>query len=271
MATSTPDFPGIKLRQRDLWGTGDYAAVAAPLIVVSENLCETVDLHAGERVLDVACGSGNTALAAARRNCEVTGFDFVPNLLDRARERAAAERLTVTFVEGDAEYLPFADASFQVVLSTFGCVFASDQARTASELVRVCRPGGRIGMANWTPDGWVGTMFGIVSRYVPPAPGLRPPARWGTEGGLRELFGDSIVELRSERRDFVFRYRSPEHWLEFFRANFGPMVTAFAALDTMGRQLLADELLDRVTEHNTARDGTLVMPAAYLEVVATRR
>jgi SAM-dependent methyltransferase len=269
MAT-TIDLDTIKQRQQVMWSRGDYAAIGTPLVIVSENLCEAVDVHAGSTVLDVACGSGNTAIAAARRFCTVTGIDYVPALLDRAQERAAAERLSIHFERGDIEHLPFPDASFDVVLSTFGSMFAPDQARTASEMTRVCRSGGKIGMANWTPDGWIGEMIGIIGRFVPPSPGMNPPTRWGTEAGLHELFGSRLTNMRIQQRDFIMRYRSPAHWLEFFRTNFGPMVTAFAALDTMGRQLLADELLDGVTARNTATDGTLLLPCQYLEVTAER-
>ena len=268
---ATPDLVALKQRQQVMWSRGNYAEIGTALVIVSENLCEAVDLRAGSTVLDVACGSGNTAIAAARRFCIVTGVDYVPALLERARERAAAERLSIHFETGDAEHLPYPSAAFDVVLSTFGCMFAPDQAKTAAEMTRLCRPGGKIGMANWSPNGWVATMFQTVSRFAPPPPGTSSPLRWGTEEDLRELFGDHVSDMRIERRTFTMRYRSPAHWLEFFRTNFGPTVTAFAALDTMGRQLLADELLDKVTAHNIANDGTLVVPSEYLEVVATRR
>lgn len=265
-----PDLAAIAQRQQKIWSAGDFSAIGGLHQIVSELLCEAVDLHAGSAVLDVACGSGNTAIAAARRFCEVTGIDFVPALLDRARERAAAERLPVQFDQGDAAHLPYPDASFDAVLSTFGCMFSPDQAGTAAQMARVCRPGGTIGMANWTPDSLPGAVFRIVAGYVPPAPGGLPPTRWGTESGLRDLFGDAIADLRIERRDLVMRYRSAEHWLEFFRTNFGPLVTVFAALDPADSRRLADELLAGVTEINTATDGTLVAPAEYLEVVIDR-
>jgi SAM-dependent methyltransferase len=273
MATSSPSSPDlatVKQSQQVMWSRGDYAAIATPLQIVSETLCEAADLRAGSTVLDVACGSGNTAIAAARRFCTVTGVDYVPALLDRAQKRAAAERLPVHFELGDAEHLPYPDASFDVVLSSFGAMFAADQPRAAAEMIRVARHGGTIGMANWTPDGWFGTVFSTIAHFAPPPPGVKPPLRWGTEDGLRDLFGDRLADLRIERREFILRYRSPAHWLEFFRTNFGPMVNAFAALDAMGRQLLADELSDRIAAANTATDGTLVVPASYLEVIATR-
>lgn len=271
MATSPPDFASIKQRQRKMWTKGNFAAVATPLVVVSENLCEAVDLRAGSRVLDVACGSGNTAIAAARRNCIVTGVDFVPELLERGRERATVERLHVDFEPGDAEQLPYHDASFDVVLSTFGTMFAPDQERAAAEMIRVCRAGGKVGMANWTPEGWVSTMFRIVSKYAPPPSNVKPPTRWGTEQGLRELFDNHVSDMAIEHRVFTSRYTSPEHWLDFFRTNFGPMATAFASLDTMGGQLLADELLDAARAANRGADGTFAADSGYLEIVATRR
>lgn len=270
-SSSGPDLAAVTRRQQKIWSQGDFAAIGSLHQIVSELLCEAVDLHAGQQVLDVACGSGNTAIAAARRFCEVTGLDFVPTLLDRARARADAEGLPVTFEEGDASRLPFADATFDAVLSTFGCMFAPDQARTAAEMARVCRPGGKIGMASWTPDSLPGTVFRIVAGYIPPAPGLQPPTRWGTEAGLRDVFGDTISDLRIERRDFIMRYRSANHWLDYFRENFGPLVSAFAALDADGQHRLADELLACVAAINTATDGTLVAPAEYLEVVIMRR
>jgi ubiquinone/menaquinone biosynthesis C-methylase UbiE len=239
------------------------------MVIVSENLCEAVDLHAGASVLDVACGSGNAAIAAARRSCDVTGIDIVPALLERAQERATAERLAVRFDLGDAEHLPYPDASFDVVLSTFGVMFAHDQEQAADEMVRVCRPGGTIATANWTPDSWAGIMARLRAKFLPPPPGARSPQRWGTETGIRELFGSHVGDLHVERREFVYRDRSPEHWLAFMSANFGPTVATVAALDSESQQQFADELLRQMTEANTATDGTLRVPAAYLEVVAT--
>ena len=201
----------------------------------------------------------------------MTGVDFVPALLERARERAAAERLRIAFREGDAEHLPFPDAAFDVVLSTFGAMFAPDQEQTAKELLRVCRPGGKIGMTNWTPDSVPDEFFRVTARLVPPPPGLKPPMLWGTEDRLRELFGDRVMALRSARRAFVFRYRSPEHWLEYFRTYFGPTLRAFAALEATGQTALARDLLDVTRRFNRSEDQTLVMSGEYLEVVAVRR
>jgi SAM-dependent methyltransferase len=271
MPTPGPDFTAIKQRQQQIWSEGDFSLVAVPLVVVSEHLCEAIDLRAGQRVLDIACGSGNTAIAAARRNTTVVGIDYVPALLDRARERALSEGVAIEVQEGDAEALAFPEAACDVVLSTFGVMFAPDQARAAAELLRVCRPGGRIGLANWTPEGKIGEMFRLVAKVNPPPPGVQPPMLWGTEEHLRELLGDGIADLHTDRRTFFMRYRSPAHWLEFHRANFGPMHHAFGQLDTVGQQLLADEVTDWLTASNTATDGTLVLPCEYLEIVATRR
>jgi ubiquinone/menaquinone biosynthesis C-methylase UbiE len=265
------DFEAIKARQQKTWASGDYAMVGGTLVVVAEGLCEAADLRPGQRVLDVATGSGNTALAAARRFCDVTGVDYVPELLERARERAAAERLAVDFRDGDAEALPFKDASFDVVLSTFGAMFAPDQERTAAELARVCRPGGTIGMANWTPEGFIGQLFRLTASHVPPPAGLSSPVLWGAEPRVRELLGDRVASLEIVRRTFTFRYRSAEHWLEFFRGYYGPTMKAFEALDEAGREAYAADLLNLTGRFNRSGDETMVVPSEYLEVVAVRR
>ena len=267
---STPDLVAIKGRQQLTWSSGDFDRLAALLTIVGELLCEAVDFHPGQRVLDVACGSGNTALAAARRFGDVTGADYVPALVERARERAACERLPITFEVGDAEQLPYPDASFDVVLSTYGVMFAPNQEQAARELLRVCRPGGRIGLANWTPEGWLGGLFRVTGRHVPPPPGLASPMRWGTEDGLRELFGDGISSLTVERRDFVFRYPSPRHWLDFWRDYYGPTLKAFEAVGEAGREALERDLLEHVAAGNRSGDETMIVPGEYLEVVAVR-
>lgn len=267
---SVPDLAAIKARQQATWASGDYSVIGATLPIVAECLCEAVDLRAGERVLDVAAGTGNAAIAAARRWCEAVATDYVPALLERGRERAAAERLTVDFREGDAECLPLPDASFDVVLSTFGVMFAPDHSRTARELLRVCRPGGRIGLANWTPEGFIGQLFKTVGRHVPPPAGVKSPALWGTEEWLREIFGDQIAALEATRKHFVFRYRSAQHWLETFRTYYGPTLKAFAALPADKQDALAADLIALAQRSNGGAD-TFAAPSEYLEVVLTKR
>jgi ubiquinone/menaquinone biosynthesis C-methylase UbiE len=266
----TVDLAAVKAKQQATWSSGDYSVVGTTLQIVGEALCEAVDLRSGERVLDVACGNGNAALAAARRFAQVTGVDYVPALLARAGARAAAEGLPLDLREGDAEALPFPDGAFDVVLSTFGVMFAPDQERAARELLRVCRHGGRIGLASWTPDGFTGQMFKVVASRVPPPAGLRGPPLWGTEARLAELFGAEARELRHQRREFTFRYRSTAHWLEVFRTWYGPTHRAFAALAPEGQDALAADLAALVDRYNVARDGTMVVPGAYLEAVITR-
>jgi SAM-dependent methyltransferase len=269
--TAAPDFAAIKQRQQQIWASGDYSAVGATILLMSELLVEAVDVRAGEQVLDVATGSGNAALAAARRFAAVTGVDYVPALLDCGRRRATAEGLSVTYDHGDAEALPFPDASFDVVLSVVGAMFAPNHPQVAREMLRVSRPGGRIGMANWTPDGFVGGMLRTVGRYVPPPAGVQPATRWGDEAYLRELFGDAISSLDVERRAHVFRYHSPEHFAQFFLTHYGPTERAYAAIDEEAKVNLARDLADLARQFNVADDGTLVAPADYLEVVAVRR
>jgi len=271
VAPATPDLVALKAKQRAAWASGDFAMIGTTLQIVGESLCEAVDLRAGERVLDVAAGNGNATLAAARRFAEVTSTNYVPALLERGRARAEAERLPVAFREADAEALPFPDAAFDVVLSTFGVMFTADQRRAAGELLRVCRPGGRIGLANWTPEGMIGELFRLIGRYVPPPPGTPSPALWGTMPGLEALFGAGAEATAATRRDFVFRYRSPGHWVEMFRTWYGPVLKAFAALDAAGQGALVGDLLALLARFNRAEDGTLVAPAEYLEVVVTRR
>ena len=273
MATivNSPDFAAIKTRQQHMWSSGDYNVIGVRILLMSELLCEAVDVRAGQAVLDVATGSGNAALAAARRFCEVTGVDYVPALLERGRQRAAAEGLPVSFQEGDAERLPFPDDSFDVVLSVVGAMFAPNQDQVARELLRVCRPGGKVGLANWTPDGFIGELFRTIGKHVPPPAGLRPPALWGTEERLRELFGDGIESLQVNRRSFVFRYRSAEHYVEFMRTNYGPTLKAFETLDPERQGHLARDIAELVRRFNRADDESAISPGDYLEVVATKR
>jgi ubiquinone/menaquinone biosynthesis C-methylase UbiE len=266
-----PDLTAIKERQQKAWSSGDYGKVGVTLVLMAEMLCEAVDLRPRQRVLDVACGNGNAALAAARRFGEVVGVDYVPSLLEGGRERARAEGWQVDFREGDAEDLPFPDSSFDVVLSTLGAMFAPDQEKVASELLRVLKPGGKIGMTNWTPDGFVGDLFRTMGKHVPPPGGLKPPFLWGTEERLSELFGEGLSSLRAEQRSFVWRFPSAEYYVEYMRGYYGPLSKAFEALDEEGQQSLQRDLIELVERYNRSGDETAVWPADYLEVVATKR
>jgi len=269
--TSQPDFATIKTRQRAAWSAGDYAVVGTTLQIVGEALCEAMDLRSTQRVLDVAAGNGNVSLAAARRWCEVVSTDYVGALLTRGRERAAAERLDIEFREADVEELPFADGSFDAVVSTFGCMFAPNPARTASEMLRVCKSGGKVGMANWTPDGFIGQLFKTIGRHVPPPAGVESPALWGTRQRIQDLFGAQAARVEVEARHFAFRYRSPAHWLDIFKNYYGPVLKAFAALDASKQPALADDLLALIAKFNRAKDGSMVAASEYLEVVITKK
>lgn len=265
------DLEALKARQQGAWSSGDYAVVGTTLQIVGEELCEALDLRAGQKVLDVAAGNGNATLAAARRWCDVVSTDYVPSLLARGRNRAAAEGLSVTFEEADAEALSFADASFDAVVSTFGVMFTPNQDKAAAELIRVCKSGGKIGLAIWTPEGFIGQLFKTLGKYLPPPAGVKSPALWGTEARIREMFGPSAASIKAERRNFMFRYRSPEHFLEVFKNYYGPMLKAFAALDATNQQGLRNDLLALIARTNHAEDGTMVVPSEYLEIVITRR
>jgi SAM-dependent methyltransferase len=271
ITTHPVDFAALKVKQQAAWSAGDYAVVGTTLQIVGETLCEALDLRAGERVLDVAAGNGNATLAAARRWTDVTSTDYVPMLLERGHARASAEGLAVKFEQADAESLPYADASFDVVLSTFGVMFTPNQEQAAAEIARVCRPGGRIGLANWTPPSFIGELFKLLGRYVPPPAGVRSPALWGTEERLRELFGDRVESIAIEHRHFVFRYRSAAHWLEVFRTFYGPLQKAFGALDATLQASLTADLIALAERFNRATDGSLVAPGQYAEVVIRRR
>ena len=268
--TPQEGLAAIKARQRLAWSSGDYAVVGTTLQIVGEDLCEALDVRSGQCVLDVAAGNGNASLAAARRWCEVTATDYVPELLQRARERAGADRLAIEFREADAENLAFEDESFDVVMSTFGVMFTPDQDRAAAELLRVCRRGGKIGLANWTPDGFIGQLFKTLGKFVPPAPGIRSPALWGTRTRIDELFESLAGDIQTTQRHFVFRYRSPDHWIHVFRSYYGPLVKAFASLDSDAQTALEGELKHLIARFNRAADGTMVVPSEYLEVVITR-
>jgi len=266
---AAPDLGALKKRQQAAWSSGDYCVIGTTLNIVGETLCEAMDLRAGQRVLDVAAGNGNVSLAAARRWCEVTSTDYVPALLERARERAAAERLELRFQEADAEALPFQEGAFDAVVSTFGVMFVADHARAAGELLRVTRRGGKVGMANWTPDGFIGQVFRTIGRHVPPPPGAKSPALWGTRAALAELFPGQ-ASIKAAERTFAFRYRSPQHWLEVFRTWYGPVLRAFGALPPPGQAALERDLLALVDSFNRSGDGTMVVPSEYLEVIVTR-
>lgn len=267
-----PNFAAVKSRQQATWASGDFSVVASRIVYQAEHLCETADLLAGWKVLDVATGSGNAAVAAARRSCEAVGVDYVPALLERGRLRAAAEHLDVRFIDGDAEDLPFADATFDAVLSIYGVMFAPDHRRAASELVRVCRPGGRIALASWTPDGVIGETFQVFSRYLPPAPGLEPPVRWGDERYLESLFGTAASSIKNYRRTAVFRFRSAEENVDFFRTYYGPTLRAFESLDAPRREALRNDLL--ALAHRYDRNGgagPIAITADYLETVIVKK
>lgn len=264
-ATGASALDAIKQRQQAMWASGDFAVIGVTLQIVGESLAEAADIRAGERVLDVAAGNGNASLAAARRFARVTSTDYVPALLEKGRARAAAEGLQLSFLVADAEHLPCADQSFDVVLSSFGAMFAPDHARAAAEMVRVLRPGGRIALANWTPEGGVGQLMQLLGRHVPPPVELRSPLLWGTETHLRELFGG--LEMQGERKTFKFRYASAAHWLQIFRDYFGPLHQAFAALAPGPAHALELDILTLLERCNTGGANSLVMPAEYLEVV----
>ena len=272
-STSSPaiDLTAIKTRQRAAWSTGNYAVVGTTLQIVGENLCEALDLRAGSRVLDVAAGNGNATLAAARRWCDVTSTDYVSALLEAGRARAQAEGHTIQFQEADAENLPFPDASFDAVLSTFGVMFTPNQDQAARELARVCKPGGKIGLANWTPESFIGQVFKTIGKYIPPAPGIKSPALWGTQTRLEELFGATARNIRAVNREFNFRYCSPTHWIEVFRTYYGPMNKTFGALDDEQQTAFTKDLLALITIRNCSGDRTLVLPSEYLEVVIERK
>lgn len=266
------DLAALKTRQHAAWSSGDYAIVGTTLQIVGEELCEALEIRPGWKVLDVAAGNGNVTLAAARRWCDVVSTDYVPALLERGRLRAKAEGLPVEFKVADAEALPFADGVFDVVVSTFGVMFAPDQDKAASELMRVCGSGGKVGLANWTPEGFIGQLFKTLGKYLPPPPaGAKSPALWGTPQRITEMFGAAAASIRAERRHFTFRYRSPEHFLEIFRNYYGPVLKAFAALDETNRQGLSRDLLALIGRMNAATDGAMIVPSEYLEIVIVKR
>jgi len=268
---AAPDHAAIKLRQQATWASGDFAVIGVTLQIVGESLAEAADIRAGERVLDVAAGNGNATLAAARRFAAVTSTDYVPELLDKGRARAAAEGLQVNFRTADAEDLPFEDGSFDAALSTFGAMFTPDHTRPAREMLRVVRSGGRIGLSNWTPEGFIGQLFKVIGTYIPAPAGLKSPALWGTEPHIVELFGAQATNIRAVRKNFNFRYRSAAHWIQIFRDFYGPTHKAFAALDAARQDALAKDITALLNRCNTAGPASLVVPGEYLEVVIERK
>ncbi|MFE0842170.1 class I SAM-dependent methyltransferase [Achromobacter insolitus] len=269
--SAQPDLAALKTRQQGTWASGDYAVVGTTLQIVGEQLCESLDVRAGQKVLDVAAGNGNASLAAARRWCDVVSTDYVPALLGRARERAAAERLKIEFQAADAEALPFPDGGFDAVVSTFGVMFTPDQDKAAAELARVCRSGGKIGLANWTPDGFIGQVFKTIGKHLPPPAGVKSPALWGTRARIEEMFGPHASSIQAEPRNFVFRYRSPEHWLQVFKTYYGPLLKAFGALEPAAQAALTNDLMVQIDRFNRSGDTAMVVPSEYLEIVVTRR
>jgi len=270
-APAAPDLGALKTRQRAAWSSGNYAIVGSTLQIVGEQLCEALDLKSGSKVLDVAAGNGMASLAAARRWCEVISTDYVPGLLDRGKARAAAEGWRLEFMEADAEDLPFEGNQFDVVLSTFGVMFTPNQDQAAAELLRVCKPKGKIGLANWTPDGFIGQVFKTLGKYLPPPAGTWSPAMWGTRTRLSEMFEAGASSVKAESRIFNFRYRSADHFLDVFRTYYGPVLKAFAALDPAKQEELQDDLHALIVRMNRSGDRTMVVPSEYLEVVITKR
>lgn len=270
LAENIPDYGAIKTKQQATWSSGDYGRIGVTLQITGEELCEAMDIRSGERVLDVAGGNGNASLAAARRFCKVVSTDYVQALLDQSQNRARAEGLAMEYQVADAENLPFQDASFDHVISTFGVMFTPNQARAASELLRVCRPGGKIGMANWTPSGFVGQLFKTIGHYVPPPAGINSPSAWGTESFLSRHFGGKVRSITAQPRQFNFRYQSPQHWLDVFTTYYGPTLKAFQSLSEEHAGSLREDILALIGRFNRVIDGTMVVPSDYLEIVITR-
>lgn len=268
--SATPDYTAIKAKQQAVWGAGDYARIGVTLQSVGEQLCEAMDLRAGQSVLDVAGGNGNASLAAARRFCKVVSTDYVEALLAKSAKRAEAEGLAIDYQTADAENLPFADATFDNVISTYGVMFTPNQGQAAAELRRVCKPGGKIGLANWTPTGFIGQLFKTVGRYIAPPAGVNSPAAWGTQDFLDAQFGPYVQAIEAQPRQFIFRYLSPQHWLDVFSTYYGPTLKALEALDAEAGQALRTDILALIDAHNRATDGTMVVPSEYLEIVITR-
>lgn len=269
MPTTAPDYKAIKDKQNAAWSSGDYARIGVTLQITGEELAEATDPAPGSKILDVASGNGNATLAFARRCCRVTSTDYVPALLDAGRARAQAETLDVKFQVADAENLPFDDRTFDMVVSTFGVMFTPNQDKAAGEMMRVCRPGGKIAMANWTPDSFIGALFRTIGKYMPPPAGVRPPSVWGTREWIEETFGSAASDVSMEPRHFIFRYLSADHFIDVFRTYYGPTHKAFLALDADGQRGLERDIREAIDEHNIATDGTMVVPSKYAQIVIT--
>lgn len=269
--SSTPDFGAIKSKQNAAWSSGDYTKIGVTLQITGEELAEAADPAPGASVLDVAAGNGNATLAFARRWCDVTSTDYVESLLEGGRKRAEAEGLEVSFQTADAENLPFAESSFDLVVSTFGVMFTPNQQKAAAELARVCRSGGKIAMANWTPESFIGALFKTLGRHVPPPAGVSSPALWGDKDWVEKQFVADAEDITIKLKSFNFRYRSPAHFIEFFRTFYGPVHKAFLALDKAGQVALHNEILDTIARFNVATDGTMMVPSQYAEIIVTRR
>jgi len=265
------DLAAVKTKQQAAWSSGDYAVVGSTLQIIGEDLCEAVDLRSGHKVLDVAAGNGNVTLAAARRWCDVTSTDYVPALLAKGRARAQAEGWTIDFKEADAEALPFANESFDAIVSTLGVMFTANRDKAAAEMLRVCKSGGKIGMANWTPEGFIGQLFKTIGKHMPPPAGAKSPALWGTQAHLAQMFEAGASSIHIASKNFTMRYRSAQHWIEVFRTFYGPVHKTFGALPPAGQAALASDLLALIERFNRAKDGTMVVPSEYLEVVITKR
>jgi ubiquinone/menaquinone biosynthesis C-methylase UbiE len=260
-------FQDITVKQKHTWSKGDFNEIARQNVVMAEELVKSVDPRPGDKVLDLACGSGTAALVAARRYCKVTGIDYVPELIARARKRAEASGLPSEFIVADAQDLPFPDNSFDVILSVYGVQFAPDQEKAAAEMLRVCKPGGKIGLAGPIPEGWSGNFFATHGKYAPPPPGVKPPLRWGTDDGLNELLGEGITSIKSEKRKALQYYLSTDHAVEVFSTWFGPTLNALEIIEEDERDNLIRDLKEVFEGYNRATDGTAIVENIYLQTI----
>lgn len=270
MIDNATDYTAIKAKQNVAWGSGDYSKVGVTLQITGEELAETMDMIADATVLDVAAGNGNATLAFARRFCNVTSTDYVPQLLDASGARAKAEGLFVNYKVADAEHLPFEDKSFDAVVSTFGVMFTPNQQQSAAELQRVVKTGGKIGMANWTPDSFIGQLFRTIGQHVPPPAGVKSPALWGSRDWIVQTFGSSCEVSSFQRKNFLFRYRSAAHFIDYFRTFYGPMQKAFEALDSSGQTALRTDIVALIDKFDISTGDSLCVSSEYAEVVLER-